>query len=106
MGSSVDWWVRKLSVVCLPNNAIVAGGILVTILHCGTPEPRLSAFYTVSLVGTSLTNILDLSNCIPFRITLDLRVYYDSAGHTSLLFLSYICTSAHKQKSLVVLHLH
>ena len=46
--------VRELSVVCLHNNAFVAKGILVTILHCGTPEPHLSAIYIVSSVGTSL----------------------------------------------------
>ena len=39
---------------CLPNNAIVVRGILVTILHCGSPEPSLSAIYIVSSVGTSL----------------------------------------------------
>ena len=50
MGSSGGGWVRKLSMICLHNKAIVARGILVTILHCGTPEPRLSAIY----VGTSL----------------------------------------------------
>ena len=53
MGSSGGGWVRKLSIVCLHNNAIVARGILVTRLHCGTPEPRLSAIYIVSSVGTS-----------------------------------------------------
>ena len=54
MGSSGRGRVRKLSVVCLHNNAIVAGGFLGTILHCGTPEPCLSAIYIVSFVGTSL----------------------------------------------------
>ena len=54
MGSSGGGRVSKLSVVCLHNNAIVARGIMVTILHCGTPEPRLSAIYIVSSVGTSL----------------------------------------------------
>ena len=54
MGSSGSGRVLELSVVCLPNNAIVARGILVTILHCGTPEPHLSAIYIVSSVGTSL----------------------------------------------------
>ena len=54
MGSSGGGRVRKLSLVCLHNNAIVARGILVTILHCGTPEPHLSAIYIVSSVGTSL----------------------------------------------------
>ena len=39
---------------CLHNNAIVARGILVAILYYGTPEPRLSAIYIVSSVGTSL----------------------------------------------------
>ena len=48
MGSSGGGQVRKLSVVCLHNNAIVARGILVIILHCGTPELRLSAIYIVS----------------------------------------------------------
>ena len=51
MGISGEGRVRKLSVVCLHNNAIVARGILVTILHCGTSEPRLSAIYIVSSVG-------------------------------------------------------
>ena len=34
-------------------NAFVARGILVTGLHCGTPELCLSAIYIVSSVGTS-----------------------------------------------------
>ena len=54
MGSSGGGRVPKLSLVCFHINAIVARGILVTILHCGTPEPRLSAIYIVSYVGTSL----------------------------------------------------
>ena len=54
MGSSVGWRARKLTVVCL-YNAIVARGILVTILHRGTSESRLSAIYNVNYVGTSLT---------------------------------------------------
>ena len=41
MGSSGVGRVRELSVVCLHSNAIVARGILVTILHCGTSEPCL-----------------------------------------------------------------
>ena len=45
--------VRKLSIVCLHKKAFVAKGILVTRLHCGTPELRLSAIYIVSSVGTS-----------------------------------------------------
>ena len=57
MGSSGGGWFRKLSVVCLHNNAIVARCILVTMLHCGTPEPRLIAIYIVSSVGTSLVLI-------------------------------------------------
>ena len=57
MGSSGSGRFRKLSMVCLHNNAIVARGTLVTILHCGTPEHRLSAIYIVSSVGTSLKNI-------------------------------------------------
>ena len=52
MGRSGGGRVRKLSMVCL-HNAIVARGILVTMLHCGTPEPCLSAIYIVSPVGTS-----------------------------------------------------
>ena len=52
--------LRKLSMVCLHNNAIVVRGILVTILHCGTRKPRLSAIYIVSPVGTSLTNMINL----------------------------------------------
>ena len=55
MGSSGGGRVRELSVVCLHNNAIVARGILVTILHCGTPELRLSAIYIVGSVGTALS---------------------------------------------------
>ena len=39
MGSSGGGHARKLSVVCLHNNAIVVRGIMGTILHCGTPEP-------------------------------------------------------------------
>ena len=54
MGSSGGGRVWKLLVGCLHNNAIVARGILVTILHCKTPEPRLSVMYIVSSVGTSL----------------------------------------------------
>ena len=54
MGSSGGGRVQKLSLVCLHNNAIVARGVLVTILHCGTFEPHLSAIYIVSSVGTSL----------------------------------------------------
>ena len=66
MGSSGGGHFLKLSVVCLHNNAIVARDILVTILHCGTPEPHLSAIYIFSSVGTSLKNkhfILTLSLC-------------------------------------------
>ena len=54
MGSSGGGRVRKLSVVCLHNNAIVARFILITMLYCGTPEPRLKTIYIVSSVGTSL----------------------------------------------------
>ena len=43
--------------LCFHNNDIAARGILVTMLHCGTPEPRLSAIYIVSSVGTSLLKI-------------------------------------------------
>ena len=52
MGSSGGGRVRKISMVCLHNNAIVARGILqlVTILHCRTPEPTPSAIYIVSSV--------------------------------------------------------
>ena len=58
MGSLGGGWVRKLLVVCLHNNAIVARGILVIILHnYGTPEPGLSTIYIVSSVGTSISNI-------------------------------------------------
>ena len=56
MGSSGGGRVQKLSVVCLHNNTIVARGILVTTLQCGTPEPRLSTIYIVSFVGTSLVD--------------------------------------------------
>ena len=47
MGRSGGGRIRKLSLV------IIARGILVTMLHCGTPEPRLSATYIASSVGTS-----------------------------------------------------
>ena len=57
-GSSGGGRVRKLSMVCLHNNAIVARGIVVTILHCGTPERCVSAIYIVSSVGTSLSSWL------------------------------------------------
>ena len=43
MGSADGGRARKLSMVCLHHNAIVARGILGTILHCGTTKPRLSA---------------------------------------------------------------
>ena len=43
----------SLLMVCLHNNAIDARCILVTRLHCGTPEARLSAIYIVNSVGTS-----------------------------------------------------
>ena len=42
--------VQKLSMVCLHNNAFVMRGILVTRLHCGTPELHLSAIYIVTLL--------------------------------------------------------
>ena len=61
MVSSDEVLVRKLSVVCLHNNAIVASGILVTILHYGTPNPHLSAIYIVSSVGTSLCSIRSMN---------------------------------------------
>ena len=53
MSSSGGWWVRKLSMVCLHNNAIVARGILVTLLHRGILKLRLGAIYIVSSLGTS-----------------------------------------------------
>ena len=53
-GSSGGGRVRKLSTISLHNNAIVARGIIVTIYWIVTPEPRLSAIYIVSSVGTSL----------------------------------------------------
>ena len=56
MGSPGGRRAQELSVVCLHNNAIVARCILVTILHCGTPEARPSAVYIVSSVGTSLNS--------------------------------------------------
>ena len=54
LGSSGGWRVWKLSVVCLHINAIVARCILVTLLHCGTPKPCLSAIFFVRSVGISL----------------------------------------------------
>ena len=42
MGSSGGRQIRKLSVVCLHNNIIVARGILVTILHWDTRTPAPS----------------------------------------------------------------
>ena len=71
MGSSGGGRVQKLSVVCLHNNAIVARGNLVTILHCGIPEPRLSAIYIVSCVGTSLEITIKVPNgtvVVTFRL--------------------------------------
>ena len=44
MGSLGGRHVQKLSVVCL-HNAIVATGILVTILHCGTRSPPQRHLY-------------------------------------------------------------
>ena len=61
MGSSDGGRAWKLSLICLHNNAIVARGILVTILHCGTPKPRLSTIYIVSSVGTSLQYCLTIT---------------------------------------------
>ena len=52
MGSLGGGRFRKLSVIRLHNNTIVARGILVTILHCGIPKPRLSAICIVSSIGT------------------------------------------------------
>ena len=71
MGSSGGGRVQKLSVVCLHNNAIVARCILVTILHCGTPEPRLSAIYMVSSVGTSLYFTSISYKCEMLKISTD-----------------------------------
>ena len=45
MGSSGGGRGQKFSMVCLLNNAILARGTLVTILHCGTPTLRLSAIF-------------------------------------------------------------
>ena len=53
MGSSGGGQVQKLSMVC-SHNAIVARGMLVTILHCGTPEHHLSTICIVNSIGTSL----------------------------------------------------
>ena len=66
MGSSGGGRVWKLSMVCLHNNAIVGRGILVTTLHCGTSEPRLSATYIVSSVGTLLGGLVIY---VQFRIS-------------------------------------
>ena len=54
LGGSRVW---KILVVCLHtrNNTIVARCILVTLLHCGTPETCIIAIYIVSSVGTSLS---------------------------------------------------
>ena len=68
MGSSGGGRVRKLSVVCLHKNAIVARCILVTILHCETPKSRLSAIYIVSAVGTSLISIKNGKTDDPFDL--------------------------------------
>ena len=75
MSSSVGGRVRKLSVICLHDNAIVAWGILVTILHCETPEPRLNAIYIVSSVGTSLWNIFANAK-YPSIISISIRYLY------------------------------
>ena len=64
--------VWKLSMVCLHNNAIVARDILVTILHGGTLEPRLSAIYIVRSVGTSL--ILDIICTLIHKIAFSIMV--------------------------------
>ena len=71
MGTSGGGWVQEFSVVCLHNNAIVGRGILVTILHCGTPEPRLSAIYIVS------SDVTPLSHCFskPLFLVCNLGVF-------------------------------
>ena len=54
MGSSGGGRVRKLLVVCLHNNVIVARGILVTTLHCRTPEVRFTKVCTNDFCSTNL----------------------------------------------------
>ena len=56
-------WVRKLSMVCLPNNAFVASCILVTLLHCGTP--KCTSAPTILLV--LLEPYCNLDNFAPFK---------------------------------------
>ena len=46
--------VRKLSMVCLHNNAFVARCVTTIRLHCGIHELHLSALYIISSVATSL----------------------------------------------------
>ena len=46
---------------CLHNNSIVERSILVTILHCRTPEPRLSTVYNIS----SCWNLIEIDIDIP-----------------------------------------
>ena len=53
-GAMVQVWSESYRCFVLQNNAFVARGILITLLHCGTPEFRLRAIYIVSSVGTSL----------------------------------------------------
>ena len=82
MGNWGGGRVRKLSVVCLHNNAIVARGILVTKLHCGTPKPPFSAIYIVSSVGTSLLS-KTLFTCVAESWTISLHRLWTIAGQKS-----------------------
>ena len=54
MASSGGGRVWKLSMVCLPNNAIGARGILVTILHCTPPQRHLYCYFCSNLIHKSV----------------------------------------------------
>ena len=77
IGSSGGGRVRKLSVVCLHNKAIIARGILVTILYCGTPEARFSAIYIVNKGRqvVTLLNIIDTTYTIQSAIVNEKRQF-------------------------------
>ena len=60
-GAMVQGRCQKLSMVCLHiNKAIVARGIRVTWLHCGTRKQHLSNIFIVSSVGTSFIRVYSM----------------------------------------------
>ena len=97
MGCSGGGRVRKLSVIYLHNNAIIARGILITLLHCGTPEPRLSAIYIVSSVGTSLTlkppftSIIFKMNWICLSLVVPLCFFYQPVSYQRIKEFPFKC---------------